>query len=239
MSTSIKTFWTETLPDPLPANPLVVAAQWLAEAEKDAAQPNPNSMVLATVDHRGYPSARIVLCKEIDTERGAILFYTNYQSRKGRELATNGRAAVVFHWDHRRRQVRAEGQVELLSAAENDAYFRTRAWQSRLGAWASQQSEPVGSRQALTGAVTAAARRFGIPYEGPGTAEPDSVTIDVPRPPHWGGYRLNADAVELWVEGEFRIHDRARWSRTLPDQRGADASAAQQVAGWSVTRLQP
>jgi len=226
MTSSVKTFWTETLPEPLPANPLIVAAHWLAQARVDAAQPNPNAMVLATVDSRGYPSARVVLCKEIDAQAGTILFYTNYRSRKGRELEANRRAAVVFHWDHRHRQVRAEGEVESLSDAENDAYFRTRAWQSRLGAWASEQSQPVASRQALAGAVTAMAHRFGIPYDGPGAVEPEVVAADVPRPPHWGGYRLRADAVELWVEGEFRIHDRARWTR-LED------------AAWSATRLQP
>ena len=229
MTASINALWTETLPEPLPANPLIVAAQWLAQAKADAAQPNPNSMILATVDSRGPPSARVVLCKEIDPERGCIVFYTNYRSRKGRELEANPRAAVVFHWDHRHRQVRAEGLVEFVSDAESDAYFRTRAWQSRLGAWASEQSQPVNSRQALAGALTTMAHRFGIAYEGPGTAEPDSVAVDVPRPPHWGGYRLYADAVELWVEGEFRIHDRARWTRAFPDPG----------AGWSVTRLQP
>ena len=224
--------WTEKLPDPLPGNPLEVARQWLVQAELDAAQPNPNAMVLATVDARGYPSARVVLCKEINPRPGFILFYTNYQSRKGRELAANARAALVFHWDHRHRQIRAEGPVEALSEADNDAYFRTRPWQSRLGAWASQQSEPVQSRQALAAAVVAAARRFGIPYGGPGTPEPDGVAADVPRPPHWGGYRLYPEAVELWVEGEFRIHDRARWTRSLHDLNAADPA-------WSATRLQP
>jgi pyridoxamine 5'-phosphate oxidase len=234
MSGNIKTHWTETLPEPLPANPLVVAAQWLAQARQDAAQPNPNAMVLATVDGRGYPSARVVLCKDIDTQLGSIVFYTNYRSRKGRDIEANHRAAVVFHWDHRHRQVRVEGLVEPLSDAESDAYFRTRAWQSRLGAWASEQSQPVESREALGRNVTAAARRFGIPYEGPGTAEPEDVAVDVPRPPHWGGYRLRAEAVELWVEGEFRIHDRARWTRSLPDRSGAGSDTP-----WSVTRLQP
>jgi pyridoxamine 5'-phosphate oxidase len=236
MSSSIKTHWTETLPDPLPGNPLIVLAQWLAQARADAAQPNPNAMVLATVDERGHPSARVVLCKEINAPLGYIVFYTNYRSRKGRELEANGRAAVVFHWDHRHRQVRAEGVVEPLSDAENDVYFRTRPWHSRLGAWASDQSRPVESRQALERGVTAMARRFGIPYEGPGAAEPEGVTVDVPRPPHWGGYRLYADAVELWVEGEFRIHDRALWTRTLPDRPGAGSA---EPSSWSVTRLQP
>jgi pyridoxamine 5'-phosphate oxidase len=239
MSSSIKTFWTETLPEPLPANPLIVAAQWLAQAKIDAAQPNPDSMILATVDSRGCPSARVVLCKEIEVQRGCIHFYTNYRSRKGRELEGNPRAAVVFHWDHRHRQVRAEGQVEPLSDAENDAYFKTRAWQSRLGAWASEQSQPVESRRVMASAVAAAARRFGIPYGGPGSAEPHDVAVDVPRPPHWGGYRLTVDAVELWVEGEFRIHDRALWTRTLPGGRVGGPGGAPEQAAWSVTRLQP
>jgi len=234
MSTRVKSYWTETLPEPLPANPLTVAAQWLAQALLDTAQPNPNAMVLATVDERGFPSARVVLCKAIDTSRGAILFYTNYRSRKGRELEINPRAAALFHWDHRHRQVRVEGRVEPLSAAENDDYFRTRPWQSRLGAWASEQSQPVASRQALADSVAATARRLGIPYEGPGAPEPADIAVEVPRPPHWGGYRLYAEAVELWVEGEFRIHDRARWTRPLPDGRGTAPDGH-----WTATRLQP
>ena len=233
MSSSKKTFWTETLPDPLPTNPLELAAQWLSQAQRDAAQPNPNSMVLATVDSRGYPSARVVLCKEIAAQQGFILFYTNYRSRKGNELAANPRAAVVFHWDHLHRQVRAEGEVAVLSDAENDAYFRTRVWQKQLGAWASQQSQPVESRKALAAAVAQEARRFGIPYGGPGSQEPESITVSVPRPPNWGGYRLYVDAIELWVEGEYRIHDRARFTRPL------QPSGESTGLPWASTRLQP
>jgi len=226
MSSSKKTFWTETLPQALPANPLEVAAQWLAQARLDAAQPNPNSMVLATADAGGRPSARVVLCKEIAAQQGYIVFYTNYLSRKGDELNSNPRAAVVFHWDNRHRQVRIEGEVAPMSDAENDAYFRTRAWQSRLGAWASHQSQPVDSRKELVDAMVREARRLGIPYGGPGSDEPVEVDVEVPRPPNWGGFRLYADAVELWVEGEFRIHDRARWTRAAG-------------APWVATRLQP
>jgi pyridoxamine 5'-phosphate oxidase len=226
-----KTFWTEVLPDPLPANPLSVAVQWLNDATADAAQPNPNAMVLATADARGQPSARIVLCKGIDPAGASIVFHTNYGSRKGRDLAENPRAALLFHWDHRHRQVRAEGLVEKLSEADNDAYFRTRAWQSRLGAWASAQSEPVTSRDALKAAVAAAAKRFKVAWQGPGHEEPHGVDIEVPRPPYWGGYRLRVEAVELWVEGEHRIHDRARWTRK--------PGAGTKDGAWSVTRLQP
>lgn len=216
----------ETLPDPLPGNPLAVVADWLRDALRDAAQPNPNAMVLATADTHGRPSARVVLCKDIDPDAGTVSFYTNYRSRKGRELDANPHAAIVFHWDHRHRQVRAEGRVERLPAADNDGYFRSRPWQSRLGAWASRQSEPVESRATLIAAVAATASRFGIPYGGPGTPEPPSITADVPRPEHWGGYRLHVDALELWVEGDFRIHDRARWTRSP-------------AGDWQATRLQP
>ena len=220
----------ETLPEPLPANPLDLVAQWLAVARLDAAQPNPNAMVLATADSTGQPSARVVLCKDIVAAAGWIRFYTNYLSRKGRELAANPRAAIVFHWDHRGRQVRAEGRVERLPDAENDAYFQSRPWQSRLGAWASRQSQPVESRDGLKLAIAASARRFGIPYAGPGSPEPAAVTADIARPPHWGGYRLIVSAVELWVEGAYRIHDRALWTRSA----GAESAGA-----WSVVRLQP
>ena len=233
MSANTTKPWTETLPDPLPANPMSVVADWLAQARIDAAQPNPNAMVLATADGNGQPSARVVLCKDIAADDGFVIFYTNYQSRKGRDLEADPRAAIVFHWDHRHRQVRAEGRVERLPEADSDAYFQTRPWQSRLGAWASRQSETVASRSALIAAMVAAARRFGIHYDGPGTAEPNEVGTPIPRPPHWGGYRLAVDVVELWTEGEFRIHDRARWTRV------SGARRAEGPASWSVTRLQP
>jgi pyridoxamine 5'-phosphate oxidase len=231
MSSSIKHPWTETLPQPLPATPIELAAQWLAQARADAAQPNPNSMVLATADDTGQPSARVVLCKDIAPGPGHIVFYTNYQSRKGRELRKNPRAAIVFHWDHHHRQIRAEGTVEPLSDADNDAYFRTRPWQSRIGAWASRQSEPVESRAVMGESVAEAARRFGIPYGGPGSHEPPEISVEVPRPPYWGGFRLEVQAIEFWVEGEFRIHDRARWTRAKGGTKDAPL--------WTVTRLQP
>jgi pyridoxamine 5'-phosphate oxidase len=228
---SIKKYYTEMLPEPLPANPVALAAEWLEQAKTDASQPNPNAMVLATVAADGQPSARVVLCKAIDPATGTIVFHTNYLSRKGRELAANPRAALVFHWDHRHRQVRAEGSVAPLTDAENDAYFRTRPWQSRLGAWASQQSQPVESRHALKKAVAAAALKFHIAWHGPGSDEPAGLSVEIPRPAHWGGFRLTVEALELWCEGDFRIHDRARWTRTAAQEGGAPS--------WSVSRLQP
>jgi pyridoxamine 5'-phosphate oxidase len=222
---------TELLSDPLPAEPLQQAHDWLAEAWRRRPQGNPNAMTLATCGAEGMPSARIVLCKEIVPKPGYVVFYTNYRSRKGRELDANPRAAAVLHWDELRRQVRIEGIVDIAPAAESDAYFASRALESRIGAWASAQSEPVASRDALLAAVEAAERRFGA--AGP---QGDSSRAPlVPRPPHWGGYRLWAQSVELWVEGAARIHDRARWSRELARVEGGRIAAGP----WSATRLQP
>jgi pyridoxamine 5'-phosphate oxidase len=223
----------EHLPDPLPADPLVVAADWLAEATAKDTQPNPNAMVLATVNAAGQPSARVVLCKQIAADPGYLSFYTNYRSRKGRELESNPRAALVMHWDALRRQLRVEGRVVQVSAIESDAYFATRNWRSRVGAWASQQSEPIASRAELLMNVAKAALRFALPAPASDEDAPDPG-LRIERPPHWGGYQLWAEAVELWVEGSARIHDRARWSRTLtPREDGFD------VGDWSATRLQP
>lgn len=225
---------TELLPDPLPAEPLAVALEWLNEATRLGAQPNPNSMVLASVAPDGTPSARVVLSKAIVAQPGYIVFYTNYHSRKGRELESNAAAAAVMHWDQLHRQVRIEGLVTRSPEKESDVYFASRPWPSRLGAWASAQSEPVESRAALREALAAAARRFGVPL--PGSAnDTRAQPAPIPRPAHWGGYRLHARAVELWVEGEARIHDRARWIRSLT--LGADGEPS--VGPWSVTRLQP
>src|SRR6202048_1950772 len=186
---------TELLPDPLPAEPLVVVNRWLADSWQLRQQPNPNSMVVATVGPDGQPSARVVLCKEIVPQPGYLVFYTNYLSYKGRQLAENPRAAIVMHWDALHRQVRVEGLVVRSPEADSDAYFASRPWQSRLGAWASAQSEPVGSRKDLHDAVAKAAQRFGTPPPSAAT-EQSTADIRVPRPPHWGGYQLLAESGE-------------------------------------------
>ena len=225
---------TETLPDPLPADPLVVVSDWLVQAWAAHTQPNPNSMVLATSTREGRPSARVVLCKEIVPQPGYIVFYTNYLSAKGRQLKDNPHAAAVMHWDALHRQVRIDGQVVAAPAADSDAYFAARAWQSRIGAWASEPSEPIASRAQLLEAVKQTARRFGAPTPGAPGAD-DSLKVTIPRPPHWGGYRLWAETVELWVEGAARIHDRARWQRSLR----ALATGSFRADAWVATRLQP
>jgi pyridoxamine 5'-phosphate oxidase len=218
---------TAFLPDPLPSDPFALFRDWFRDAVDGRIQPNPDAMVLATVDADGRPSARVVLCKHVIADPGYVVFFTNYRSRKGQALSATQRAAVVFHWDSLSRQVRFEGPVVQSPAEESDAYFASRPVASRLGAWASQQSEPLASRAALERQVTDAARRFGI--------EPDATTGTVPRPPHWGGFRLWPDAMELWIEGPGRVHDRARFTRSL----GSAGKAGFSCGPWTGTRLNP
>lgn len=190
-------------------DPFAIAAAWLAEAE--AREPNdPNAIALATVDARGLPNARMVLLKEIEPD--GFVFYTNYGSRKAEELDSTGQAAFVMHWKTLRRQVRARGAVERVEGAQADAYFASRSLQSRLGAWSSRQSQPLASRTALMAEVARMGLRHGT---------------NPPRPPFWGGYRIRPVEIEFWADGDFRLHDRFRWTRSAA---GPD---------WDVTRLQP
>ncbi len=228
---------TAALPDPLPESPMELARAWLDEATRLKVQPNPNAMTLATVAADGRPAARIVLCRGLEVAAGCVTFYTNYTSRKGQELAATERAAVLFHWDTLHRQVRMEGPVTRVPEAESDAYFASRPWQSRVGAWASQQSQPVAQRADLKQELEAQARRFGAPVEELGGTG-GTRDYAVPRPDHWGGYRLWVEDAELWVEAAFRLHDRARWQRTL--QATVSAGISSFVGGpWRAARLQP
>ncbi len=228
---------TAALPDPLPESPMELARAWLDEATRLKVQPNPNAMTLATVAADGRPAARIVLCRGLEVAVGCVTFYTNYTSRKGQELAATERAAVLFHWDTLHRQVRMEGPVTRVPEAESDAYFASRPWQSRVGAWASQQSQPVAQRADLKQELEAQARRFGAPVEELGGTG-GTRDYAVPRPDHWGGYRLWVEDAELWVEAAFRLHDRARWQRTL--QATVSAGISSFVGGpWRAARLQP
>ena len=175
------------------ANPLQQFDKWLREAI--AAQlPEPNAMTLATASAEGRPSTRVVLIKGYDAH--GIVWYTNYHSRKGRELAANPHAALQFHWVELERVVRIEGRVEFASAEESDAYYATRPLDSRLGAWASPQSQVIGSRAVLVANAAKAAARHGL---------------HPPRPPHWGGYRLMPEAWEFWQGRKSRLHDRLRY----------------------------
>lgn len=220
-----------TLPDVLPADPFPLAKAWFDLAHAQKVQPNPNAMTLATVDADGQPSARVVLCRELNVERGYTVFFTNYESRKGRALAAHPRASLLFHWDALDRQIRIEGPVLKSPAAESDAYHNRRPWASRLAAWASDQSRPLGSREELPERVAAVVERLGLSW-------PELIdkgdAVSIPRPPHWGGYRVWAQRVELWLGGASRLHDRALWSRTLTP-RGEDFEAGP----WQATRLMP
>jgi pyridoxamine 5'-phosphate oxidase len=178
-------------------DPIAQFAAWFEDA-RAAGIRLPEAMVLATARAGGAPSARFVLLNRFDG-RGFV-FFGNYESRKGRELAENPRGALVFHWDPLGRQVRIEGPVERISAEESDSYFATRPRGARLSAWAARQSEVVESREALEARVAELSAEF--PDDG------------VPRPPQWGGYRLTAEAIELWQHREDRLHDRLRYRRS-------------------------
>jgi pyridoxamine 5'-phosphate oxidase len=171
--------------------PYILFRKWLAEAEKS--EPNdPNAMALATVDENGLPDVRMVLLKGYD-EHGFV-FYTNFESNKGRELLSSMKAALCFHWKSLRRQVRVRGPVEKVSDAEADAYFSSRPRGSRIGAWASKQSRPLESRFALEKAVAEYTAKYAIG--------------DIPRPPYWSGFRILPQTIEFWQDKPFRLHDR-------------------------------
>lgn len=224
----------DSLPDELPADPFPLFQSWFDEAHARKVQPNPNAMSLATIDADGTPSVRIVLCKGIDAARGFIAFYTNYRGRKGRALEANPRAGVCFHWDALDRQVRIEGPVTRSPEAESDAYFKTRPLDRQLGAWASDQSEPIASREALFEKAAMVMARFcSDPNLKPGEIP------EIPRPPHWGGYRLWAARIEVWIGSSARMHDRAVWVRPLAGATvdGVPGYVAQ--GPWEATRLQP
>jgi pyridoxamine 5'-phosphate oxidase len=194
------------------ADPLVQFARWFEEA-LNAKLPEPNAMTLATAGSDGRPSARIVLLKGFDA-RGFV-FFTNYASRKGCELAARPHAALLFHWVELERQVRIEGPVGKVEANESDTYYATRPRASQLGAWASPQSDPIRGRAALEALFTATEAQYS-----------DSGRI-VPRPPHWGGYRVDPDTIEFWQGRASRMHDRIRYRR----ERGASV--------WKIDRLAP
>jgi pyridoxamine 5'-phosphate oxidase len=190
-------------------DPFRLAREWLLAAESKEIN-DPNAIALATVDASGLPNVRMVLLKDIEAD--AFVFYTNYGSAKGQELAQNGKAAFVMHWKSLRRQIRVRGLVEREEGPQADDYFASRSLKSRLGAWASKQSQPLSSRTALVAEVAKVGLTHGV---------------NPKRPPFWGGFRIRPLEVEFWADGEFRLHDRFQWRRNALTE------------AWIVDRLNP
>lgn len=195
-------------------DPFVIAQDWLTAAEQT--EPNdPNAIALATVDADGLPNVRMVLLKQIEQQgagQGAFVFYTNYGSVKAAEILAAGKAAFVMHSKTQRRQMRVRGLVTREDGPAADAYFASRSLKSRLGAWASQQSQPLDSRASLLADVARVTAQYGT---------------NPPRPPFWGGFRITPLEIEFWADGAFRLHDRFRWSRPTADSQ------------WQIQRLNP
>lgn len=190
-------------------DPFAIARRWLAEAEPQEMN-DPNAIALATVDQSGMPNARMVLLKDIEAD--AFVFYTNYTSAKGREIEASGKAAFVLHWKSLRRQIRVRGLTEREEGPQADAYYASRSLKSRLGAWASAQSQPLSSRTALMAEVAKITATQGT---------------NPRRPPFWGGIRIRPTEIEFWADGAFRLHDRFRWTRSSNDEP------------WEIQRLNP
>jgi pyridoxamine 5'-phosphate oxidase len=229
----------------LPAEPFGLFMEWmrLAAGNGDAAkkvQPNPNAMTLATVDADGIPSLRVVLARGVDANRGFVTFYTNYRSVKGRAIGAEhgepgAKVALGFFWDGLDRQVSIRGLAARATSAESDNYFNHRPVASRIAAWASAQSEPLAARDQLLKQNHDAEKRFGYSKGMSPAAEAELV---VPRPPWWGGIRVYAQSVQLWLGHSDRLHDRAEWTRTLTP---GEVDGTQGFVGgpWHATRLQP
>ena len=203
----------QPLPEPLPADPLALFQEWLERAVRELPEHNPTAMSLSSIADDGAPASRMVICRGYDAHEGWIVFYTDRDSPKGRELDARPQAAAVFYWEPLQRQVRIRGGVSRSPDAESDAYFGSRPVGAQISARASRQSEPVASRSELQRLHAEEAARF------------EAEASAVPRPERWGGYRIRIEQIEFWVGMPDRLHDRALYTRS--------------GGGWSATRLQP
>ncbi len=210
----------QDLPEALPSDPMPLLRAWFEDAAKSGRYDDSNAMALATATADGLPSVRMVLCKSVESSPPALVFVSNYRSRKGQEIQANPRAAAVFHWPHAKRQARIEGRVEHVTTQESDQFFKSRSLVAQLGSTVSPQSEPIASRAVLVRSAIKMAAAAALSV-GQGRA--------LERPTNWGGYRIHVEAVELWTGRDGRLHDRARWTRV-----GTGVPAA-----WQATRLGP
>jgi pyridoxamine 5'-phosphate oxidase len=211
-------------------NPLLLLQSWFNEALELDLQPNPDTMAIATSNSQGLPNVRMVLCKEINTEEGYVVFYTNYNSVKSMEIKENPKCSALFHWDKLGYQIRIRGEILQSPDEENDAYFASRHLGSQVGAWASNQSNSVVDRQALDDQFRKILDRFNLTNE--------SITRNekkIPRPPHWGGYRLWIKEIEFWLNQKDRLHDRLHFRRALT----ISSEGIETEKNWTVKRLQP
>ena len=211
-------------------NPLLLLQSWFNEALELDLQPNPDTMAIATSNSQGLPNVRMVLCKEINTEEGYVVFYTNYNSVKSMEIKENPKCSALFHWDKLGYQIRIRGEILQSPDEENDAYFASRHLGSQVGAWASNQSNSVVDRQALDDQFRKTLDRFNLTNE--------SITRNekkIPRPPHWGGYRLWIEEIEFWLNQKDRLHDRLHFRRALT----ISSEGIETEKNWTVKRLQP
>ena len=215
------------LPEILPDDPMHQAKRWFDRTNSEKWQPNPNAMTLSTVDKNNAPSSRIVLCKYFVADPGYIVFFTNYNSRKGKEIRDNSEVSLVFHWDNIGRQLRIKGIAVYSPSSESDEYFASRNRGSQISAWGSNQSQPVESRSELIKQMNDKLDEFD--------SSSTNNEKEIPRPPHWGGIRVWANEIELWMDGEDRVHDRARWTRKLKINQDNSFSTSK----WIGTRLQP
>ena len=201
----------ELLPDPLPSDPLPMFATWFSDARARNVQPNPDAMVVATVGENSAPSARVVLCKRLVPDQGFVVFFTNYDSRKGKEIEGNPQASLLFFWAEIERQVRIDGTASKAATEISDSYFATRPRESQIGAWISPQSEVIENRGILEKKYAEAVRR----WEGK----------VIQRPPNWGGFVVKPEIFEFWQGRESRLHDRLVYTKAK--------------TGWKIKRLAP
>jgi pyridoxamine 5'-phosphate oxidase len=211
-------------------NPVLILKEWMDEVVESKIQPNPNSMSISTIDANNRPNSRMVLCKEINEELGYLVFYTNYQSNKSKEIGVNNECSGLFHWDTFGYQVRVRGIIVKSPEVESDNYFATRDIGSQLSAWASHQSQIVEDRESLDDQFQQAMDKFNLK-----DSELESSDINIPRPEFWGGYRIWIREIELWLNKKDRFHDRLLFTRKLV----ATTSGIEASNHWVIKRLQP